>query len=179
MTEADKPRKKLVIKRKRLSVTSTPESEENAPAVIQRSRKRVLTFDKPVKKVKQPPPKPKKKVAPSVVRSSELNKALSQYSKAWRSYRPLSHDIERQVFQYIGANHLSASKRVVKDLIKKQTSAINYLKNSTMDEPVYDLDGTQSGLVSWERANKASRLLVKVEALKAAEKRAKRPKRRR
>ncbi|PWQ97687.1 ProQ/FINO family protein [Leucothrix pacifica] len=174
----DKPRKTLIIKRKRSTATNTPESEENAPAAILRTNKRVLTFDKPKKKQPQPPPKKKKRVNPSVIRGAELNKALSSHSKAWRSMQPLSHDIEKQVFQFIGARHLSASKRVVKALIKKQTNAINYLKNSIMDAPIYDLDDNQTGLVSWERASIAAKRLVRVEAERAAEKRAKTRKRR-
>lgn len=169
----DKP-KKLTIKRKRSTATDTPESEENAPAAILRSGKRVLTFDKPVKKQPQPPAKKKKKVAPSVIRGAELNKALSAHSKSWRSNRPLGHDIEKQMFQFIGCRHLSASKRVVKTLLKKHTSAINYLKNSEMDAPIYDLNDNQTGLVSWERASIAAKLLVKVEAERQAAKRAKR-----
>lgn len=170
----EKPRKTLKITRKRSTAINAPDSEESAPATIQRSAKRVLTFDKPVKKAKQPPPPKKKRVNPSVIRGSELNKALSAYSKSWRSNRPLSHDIEKQVFQFIGARHLSASKRVVKTLLKKHTSAINYLKNSEMDAPIYDLDDNQTGLVSWERASIAAKLLVKVEAERQAAKRAKR-----
>lgn len=170
------PSKTLIIKRKRSTASSNSESEENAPAAIVRPRKRVLTFDKPKKKQPQPPQKKKKRVAPSVIRASELNKALSSHSKAWRAYSPLAADIEKQVFQYIGANHLSASKRVVQALLKKHQSAKNYLLNSTMDAPVYDLSDNETGLVSWERASKAAKLLVKVEAQREAEKRAKRRK---
>ena len=172
------PPKKLTIKRKRPQATTTPESEENSATAIVRPRKRVLTFDKPKKKQPQPPPKKKKRVAPSIIRGSELNKALSEHSKAWRANWPLSVDIEKQVFRFIGANHLSASKRVVKTLLKKHQSAKNYLLNSTMDAQIYDLNDNETGLVSWERASLAAKLLVKVEAQREAEKRAKAGKRR-
>ncbi len=168
------PRKKLTITRKRTTAIPVSEAGEDVPAAIQRAKKRVIKLDKPKKKQSQPIPARKKpKKPPSQIRAADLNKALSEYSKAWRGFRPLASDIERQIFQFIGARHLSASKRVVTALLKKQRTAKNYLLNSEMDAPVFNLDDTQSGLVSWERANKAARQLVKVEAQRQADKRAK------
>lgn len=180
MPDNPKPRKTLIIKRKRSTATNASESEESSAAATLPTKKRVIKLDRPVKKVKQPPQpqKKKKRVAPSIIRASELNKALSEQSKAWRANWALSADIEKQVFQYIGANHLSASKRVVKALLKKHQSAKNYLLNSTMDASIYDLNDNETGLVSWERASLAAKLLVKVEAQREAEKRAKAGKRR-
>lgn len=172
------PRKTLTVTRKRSTATSASEAEESTAAATLPTKKRVIKLDRPAKKIKQPPQpqKKKKRVAPSVIRGSELNKALSEHSKAWRANWALSADIEKQVFRFIGANHLSASKRVVKALLKKHQSAKNYLLNSTMDSPVYDLNDKETGLVSWERASLAAKLLVKVEAQREAEKRAKRKK---
>ena len=179
MPDNQKPRKTLIIKRKPLAATNASDSEESAAPLKLPTRKRVIKLDRPAKKPKQPPqppPKKKKRVAPSVIRASELNKALSAHSKAWRSYSPLAADIEKQVFRFISERHLSASKRVVQSLLKKHQSAKNYLLNSVMDAPIYDLSDSETGLVSWERASKAAKLLVKVEAQREAEKRAKRRK---
>lgn len=170
---------KLSIRRKPGKNGDESATDEEISKPVAKRRKRVVILETKAKAPKQnnqPPAqnrKRKPKVKPSVIRSSELNKALSAHSKAWRANRPLSHDIEKQVFRFISARHLSASKRVVKALIKKQTSAINYLKNSEMDAPVYNLDDEQSGLVSWERASIAAKLLVRVEAEREAAKRTK------
>lgn len=179
MTEHKKPRKTLIIKRKPVAANNIGESEESTVPLKLPTKKRVIKLDRPVKKPtepSQPSPKKKKQVAPSVIRASELNKALSAHSKTWRSYRPLATDIEKQVFRFISERHLSASKRVVQALLKKHQRAKNYLLNSTMDAPIYDLNDNETGLVSWERASLAAKLLVKVEAQRESEKRAKRKK---
>ena len=179
MPDNQKPRKTLTVTRKRSTATNASEAEEGSAPLKLPTKKRVIKLDRPAKKPKQPPQPPskkKKRVAPSVIRASELNKALSAHSKAWRSYSPLATDIEKQVFRFISERHLSASKRVVQALLKKHQRAKNYLLNSVMDAPIYDLSDNETGLVSWERASLAAKLLVKVEAQREAAKRAKRKK---
>ena len=170
---------KLSIKRKTGNSAGESLPDAGTGGRVVKRRKRVIKLETTAKKQKQdnqPPAKKKKRVAPSVIRASDLNKALSEHSKAWRSMSPLSHDIEKQVFRFISERHLSASKRVVKTLLKKHQSAINYLKNSEMDSPICDLQDNQTGLVSWERASLAAKLLVTVVAQKAADKRVRRRK---
>ena len=100
--------------------------------ILKQNKKQVMNPNQPIKSAAKLP-KNKKPVSPSTIRQSELNKALSQYSKAWRAHRPLASDIEKQIFKFIGANQLSSSKRVVQLLLKKHLRAKNYLLNTVMD----------------------------------------------
>lgn len=169
---------KLVIRRTSGAGNELPAGEDEQPGRVVLRKKRVIKLDRPerVTKVENKPavkPRKKPKVAPSRIRESDLNKVLSIHSKAWRAHWPLSVDIEKQVFQYIGANHLSASKRVVVSLLKKHRTAKNYLLNEVMDAARHDLNDQQCGVVTWEQASKAAKRLIKVEAQREADKRTK------
>lgn len=171
------PRRTLKVTRKLSVKTDADDAVESGTSLRLPTKKRMIKLDSSARKSKQlhqSQAKKKKRVAPSVIRESDLNKVLSNHSKSWRSYRPLDLDIEKQVFQFIGKNHLSASKRVVKSLLKKHHIAKNYLLNEVIDAPRYDLNDNETGVVTWEQASVAAKLLVKVEAQRAAEKRAKR-----
>ena len=179
MTE-EIPKKTLTIKRKRLSVTTAPEGEESStPAPIRRSRKRVLTFDKPKKKQPAPPPKPKKpKKPPSTIRARDLDQAIGTHSKIWRSHAPLALGIEKQLFRLIATHHLSASKRVVKSLLVKHCNNPNYLRDIQDGATRYNLDGTSAGTCHITDEENARKRLKQLEIQKLTEQTLKKNKRR-
>ena len=125
---------------------------------IKRSRKRIIRRDElpsnklsttkapPKPKPKKPPkpPAPKKPdVSPSDVRLDNLNENLNNYSEAWRDYKPLMIGVEKEVFRYIAANHLSASKRVVQRILRQHVQDERYQRNLIAGGGRRHLDGTK------------------------------------
>ncbi|PID34145.1 MAG: hypothetical protein CR976_01840 [Thiotrichales bacterium] len=67
---------------------------------------------------------------------------MSNDSEAWREFRPLVIGVEKEVFRYIAAHHLSASKRVVQRLLRRHTQDERYQRNLKAGGGRYHLDGT-------------------------------------
>ncbi len=149
----DKPTKRLSLKRK-----TAPELTENGTQTRLRSRKRIIRrAELPANKLsttKAPPkakPKPKKAVkptpskkagtSPSDIRLHNLNTHLNNASEAWSEFKPLVIGVEKEVFRYIAAHHLSASKRVVQRLLRQHTQDERYQRNLLAGGGRYHLDG--------------------------------------
>ncbi len=154
MTE--KPRKALSLKLK----ANTGTVEENPAQRFTRRHKRIIRREElPANKLsntKAPPkPKPKPKKAakptppkkqgtsPSDIRLANLNAHLNNHSEAWREFKPLVIGVEKEVFRYIAAHHLSASKRVVQRLLRQHTQDERYQRNLLAGGGRYHLDGRQ------------------------------------
>ena len=136
-------RKKLSITRKHTS-TRSDEGERTITSVIG-SKKRIV-IAKPETKQKEQPKKKKPKKPPSTLRVNELDAELCKLSKAWRSHKPLSLGVEKQIFKAISDGKLSASKRVVRALMRKHCNNPNYLRNTVIGLR-YDLTDSESGYV--------------------------------
>ncbi len=152
MTE--KPHKALNLKLK----ANIGTTEENPAQRLTRRRKRIIRREElPASKLsntKAPPkPKPKPKKAtkptppkkpgtsPSAIRLANLNAHLNNHSEAWREFKPLVIGVEKEVFRYIAAHHLSASKRVVQRLLRQHTQDDRYQQNLKAGGERYHLDG--------------------------------------
>ncbi len=152
MTE--KPCKALSLKLK----ANTGTAEENPAQRLTRRRKRIIRREElPASKLsntKAPPkPKPKPKKAakptpskkpgtsPSAIRLANLNAHLNNASETWREFKPLVIGVEKEVFRYIAAHHLSASKRVVQRLLRQHTQDERYQRNLLAGGGRYHLDG--------------------------------------
>ncbi len=131
---------------------------ENVAKGLKRPRKRIIRREElPANKLsntKAPPkPKPKPKKAtqptppkkagtsPSDIRLANLNANLNNDSEAWREFKPLAMGVEKEVFRYIAAHHLSASKRVVQRLLRQHTQDERYQRNLKIGGGRYHLDG--------------------------------------
>lgn len=159
MSEAEKPRKTLSLKR-----PSAPVETEAAPtnppsALSRRPAKRIIRREdlSGVQKagtIKTPSPKPKakkptkprrpaapKKPAPSQLRLENINASLNAYP-AWLHFKPLAIGIERQIFQHIAKHALSASKRVVQKLLFTHTRDARYQQQLAEGVARVNLDGT-------------------------------------
>ncbi len=154
MTE--KPRKTLSLKLK-ADTTTLP---ENSAQTRTRSRKCIIRRDDlPASKLSNtkipPKPKPKPKKAakptlprkpgtsPSDIRLANLNAHLNNDSEAWREFKPLVIGVEKEVFRYIAAHHLSASKRVVQRLLRQHTQDERYQCNLKTGVARVHLDDTR------------------------------------
>ena len=148
----DQPRKTLSIKPKSESQTVNPDTK-----VVLRANKRIVKREQvqanalskpkakaPTKKPTKPrKPAPKKPlIAPSAIRMDHLNAALNAFV-VWREQQPLALGIERQIFQLIGQQHLSASKRVVQKLLYRHTHQHNYLLKVAQGGQRFNLDGSE------------------------------------
>lgn len=166
----DKPRKTLSIKPK-VEGASTPDQDTKAPL---RANKRIVKREQvqstalakpkanvPTKKPTKPrKPAPKKTlVAPSDIRMDRLNAALNAFA-VWREHQPLALGIEKEIFQWIAQQHLSASKRVVQKLLYKHTHQRNYLLNVGQGGQRFYLDGREAGIIIPAERDYAGRLLV-------------------
>ncbi|MBO0611423.1 ProQ/FINO family protein [Thiothrix fructosivorans] len=149
----DKPRKTLSLTRKTDKPEGTPSSVIKTVAgkrIIRREASATPSppRNKPVKgkAPRKKPAAPKKVVTPpSTIREQELDQQLNGHFGAWRDHLPLAVGIEKAIFRYISENHVSASKRVVQQLLLHHTSTIQYL-NNIMQQPMrYNLDGSPSG----------------------------------
>ena len=163
----DKPRKTLSLGRKTEKAEETPSSGIKTVAgkrVIRREASATSPSprSKPIKgKVPRKKPSTQKKVVipPSTIRMQELDQQLNGHFETWRDYLPLALGIEKAVFRYISENHVSASKRVVQQLLNRHTSAMKYLHN-IMQQPLrYHLDGSPAGeVILTERESAALKL---------------------
>ncbi len=161
----DQPRKTLSIKPKSAPQAANPETK-----VLTRGNKRIIKREqvqatelakpkprKPTKSRKTAPKKPL--VAPSGIRLDNLNAALNAFV-VWREQQPLALGIERQIFQLIADQHLSASKRVVQKLLYRHTHQRNYLLKIGQGGQRFNLDGTEDGAILPEECEHAGRLLA-------------------
>lgn len=154
-TMTDKPRKTLSLGRKTDKPDGTSPSGSKTIAGKRVIRREASTTpssprNKPAKgKVPRKKPAAPKKVVipPSTIRVQELDQQLQAHFVAWRDYLPLALGVEKTIYRYISTNHVSASKRVVQQLLHRHTSAMQYLHN-LMQQPLrYHLDGSPAGEV--------------------------------
>ncbi len=168
----DKPRKTLSIKPKAAPTTELHQETKTVSRgnkrIIKREQVQPYALAKP--KAKFPPKKPNKPrkpapkkplVSPSDIRMDNLNAALNAFV-VWREEQPLALGIERQIFQLIADQHLSASKRVVQKLLYRHTRHRDYLLKISQgkSEQRYNLDGTSGGYINPEECEHAQRLLM-------------------
>lgn len=166
-------REKLSLSRKPKAATTTPASDENGTTERLRGNKRVIKFDRPEKKPPQQTNAPKRrkpKKPPSSLRVNGLDTELGKESKVWRKHLPLALGIERQIFQQIGRQNLSASKRVVKLLLHKHTHNKNYLVDIAAGVSRYNLDGSEAGQCTLADEEHSRRVLKKLEVEKLVKK---------
>ena len=145
------PRKTLSIKPKLLNITSESNELEKHSKGIQRGNKRIIkreqlpstalpkTKSKSTKKPRKPIPK-KPLVSPSLLRMEALNTHLNTF-EVWRECRPLALGIEREIFQYIAQQRISASKRVVQKLLNRHTQQLTYQQNLALGHQRCHLTG--------------------------------------
>ena len=154
--------------KKTLSLNKTVPDNAQQPEVPlprRRSGKRIIRREQlPVQSLantKAPPAKPAKKkksqkapptktptTPPSELRMEALNKQLCATFSIWRDHQPLALGIEKGLFRFIAAQHISASKRVVQKLLKRHTSSQAYRDNIQQQALRYELDGTPAGEIS-------------------------------
>ena len=178
MTE--KPRKTITIKPKAAPTTEQVTSHDEAAKAIFRGNKRMIKREQvqptalakpkakaPSKKSAKPrKPAPKKPlVAPSDVRMDNLNAALNAFA-VWRERKPLALGIEKQIFQLMADQHLSASKRVVQKLLYRHTRQRDYLLKISQGKggQRYNLDGTSDGVILPEECEHAERLFMNADS---------------
>ena len=172
MTE--RPRITLSIKPKAVSTTEQAPTLNPETKAVSRGNKRIIKREqvqpyalaKP--KAKVPPKKPNKPrkpapkkplVSPSDIRLDNLNAALNAFV-VWRERKPLALGIERQIFQLIAQQNLSASKRVVQKLLYRHTHQRNYLLNVGQEGQRFNLDGSAAEGILPEEREHAGRLLA-------------------
>jgi hypothetical protein len=170
----DKPRKTISIKPKALPSTEQTSKPDQATKTVSRGNKRIIKREqvqpyalaKP--KAKAPPKKPNKPrkpapkkplIAPSTIRMDNLNVALNAFV-VWRELQPLALGIERQIFQLIAQQQLSASKRVVQQLLYRHTHQRDYLLKVGRGGQRFNLDGSEDGVILPEEREYAGRLLA-------------------
>lgn len=170
----DQPRKTLSIKPKiALTTEQAPTLNQETKAVL-RGNKRIIKREqvqatalakpkakvptkKPTKPRKTAPKKPL--IAPSVIRMDNLNAALNAFV-VWREQQPLALGIERQIFQLIAQQNLSASKRVVQKLLYQHTHQRHYLLKVGQGGARFNLDGSADGVILPAECEHVGRLLA-------------------
>lgn len=176
----DRPRKTLTIKPKAVPTTEQASTLNQETKTVSRGNKRIIKREqvqpyalaKP--KAKVPPKKPNKPrkpapkkplVAPSDIRMDNLNAALNAFA-VWRERKPLALGIEKQIFQLIAEQHLSASKRVVQKLLYRHTRHRDYLLKISQgkSEQRYNLDGTSGGYINPEECEHAERFFMNADS---------------
>ena len=160
---AEQPDKKTLSLKK-----TVPDNAQlpEAPSLRKRSGKRIIRRDqlpaqslantkapppaKPAQKKKsqKAPPTKTPKTPPSELRMDALDKQLCTAFSIWRDHQPLALGIEKSLFRFIAAQHLSASKRVVQKLLQRHTSNQSYRDNIQQQTRRYELDGTPAGEIS-------------------------------
>ena len=170
----DQPRKTLSIKPKIASTTEQAYTLNQETKTVSRGNKRIIKREqvqpyalakpktkvptkKPTKPRKTAPKKPV--VAPSVIRMDNLNAALNAFV-VWREHQPLALGIERQIFQLIVQQNLSASKRVVQKLLYQHTHQRHYLLKVGQGGSRFNLDGTGADVILPVEQEYVRRLLV-------------------
>ncbi len=163
MTMAEQPDKQtLSLKKEKLENTQPPgvalPRKRSGKRVIRReqlpaqslAKTKAPTLAKPAKK-KKPQKAPLTKTPttpPSELRMDALDKQLCGAFSIWRDHQPLALGIEKSIFRFIAAQHISASKRVVQKLLKRHTSTRSYRDNILQQAQRYELDGSPAGEVS-------------------------------
>lgn len=172
MTE--RPRITLSIKPKAAPTTDTGSKPDQEAKTVSRGNKRIIKREqvqadalakpkakaptkRPAKPRKTTPKKPL--IAPSVVRMDNLNVALNAFV-VWREQQPLALGIERQIFQLIAQQNLSASKRVVQKLLYQHTHQQRYLVKVGQGGQRFNLDGTVADVILPVEQEYVRRLLV-------------------
>ena len=172
MTE--NPRKTITIKPKASPTTEQITSPDEANKAIFRGNKRIIKREQlqpaalakpkakvPTKKPNKPrKPAPKKPlVSPSDIRMDHLNAALNAFT-VWREHQPLALGIEKQIFQLIAQQNLSASKRVVQKLLYQHTHQRHYLLKVGQGGARFNLDGSADGVILSAEREHVGRLLA-------------------
>jgi hypothetical protein len=170
----DQPRKTLSIKPKIAPTTEQASTLNQETKAVLRGNKRIIKREqvqatalaKPKAKVPaKKPNKPRKTapkkpvVAPSGIRMDNLNAALNAFV-VWREQQPLALGIERQIFQLIADQHLSASKRVVQKLLYRHTHQRHYLLKVGQGGSRFNLDGTGADVILPAEREHVGRLLA-------------------
>ena len=170
----DQPRKTLSIKPKALPSTRQASKPDQATKTVSRGNKRIIKREQvqatalakpkakvPTKKTNKPrKPAPKKPlISPSDIRVDNLNAALNAFA-VWRERKPLALGIERQIFQLIADQQLSASKRVVQKLLFRHTHQCDYLFKVGQGGQRFNLDGSTSGVILPEEYEHVGYLLA-------------------
>lgn len=163
MTEEEKPRKKLTLKRK-----PKPKVKEEAPskeinedvAEFVRGRKRVIKMQSPAQKkaIKD------SLLSPSERQSRELKRMLAEEFSVWRRRRPLARGIDEQIAEFTGSKDLEISKRAIKKLLHRHTHHKNYLQNVARGGVRFRLNGTEEGEILKEERDHARRALEALDA---------------
>lgn len=165
----DQPRKTLSIKPKSAPQVANPETKVVLRAnkrIVKREQVQATALAKP--KAKAPAKKPNKPrktapkkplVAPSGIRMDNLNAALNAFV-VWREHQPLALGIERQIFQLIAQQNLSASKRVVQKLLYQHTHQRHYLLKVGQGGARFNLDGSADGVILPAEREHVGRLLA-------------------
>ena len=151
----DKPRKTLSLTKKADKPEGTPPSGIKTMTGKRIIRREASTTPSPPRKKPAKGKTPRKKTAPprkvvippSTIRMQELDQQLNGQFGAWRDNLPLALGVEKAIFRYISTHHLSASKRVVQQLLRHHTSAMQYLHNLMQQPRRYHLDGSPAGEV--------------------------------
>lgn len=171
----DRPRKTLTIKPKIAPTTEQAPTVPQETKTISRANKRIIKREQvqptalakpkakvPPKKSTKPrkPAQKKPLVAPSDVRMDHLNAALNKFV-VWLERQPLALGIEKQVFQLIADQHLSASKRVVQKLLYRHTRHRDYLLKISQGKggQRYNLDGTEAEIILLAEQEHAERAI--------------------
>ena len=165
----DQPRKTLSIKPKSEPQAANPETKavlRGNKRIIKREQVQATALAKPKAKVPtKKPTKPRKTapkkplIAPSDIRMDNLNVALNAFV-VWRDQLPLTLGIERQIFQLIAQQNLSASKRVVQKLLYQHTHQSHYLLKVGQGGVRFNLDGSADGVILPEEREHVGRLLA-------------------
>lgn len=170
----DRPRKTLSIKPKTVPTTEQTATLHQETKTVSRGNKRIIKREqvqpyalaKPKSKaLPKKPNKPRKPalkkplVSPSDIRMDNLNAALNAFA-VWRERKPLALGIERQIFQLIAQQNLSASKRVVQKLLYQHTHHRSYLLQVGQGGARFNLDGSADGVILPEEREQAGRLLA-------------------
>ena len=167
----DQPRKPLTLKTR----TTGEDKQPTVPSPRKRSGKRIIRRDQlPAQSLattKAPPPgkpakkkKPKKAVAakqvvtpPSDLRMAALDQQLHEAFTVWNDYQPLALGIEKSIFRFIAEHHISASKRVVQQLLQRHTTTRSYRANILQQAQRYNLDGSPAGQINQIEKDHAQR----------------------
>lgn len=170
----DQPRKTLSIKPKTAPTTEHASTLNQETKTVSRGNKRIIKREQvqatalakpkakaPTKKPNKPRKTAPKKplIAPSAIRMDNLNAALNALV-VWREHQPLALGIERQIFQLIATQQLSASKRVVQKLLYQHTHQRHYLLKVGQGGARFNLDGSVEGDILPTEREYVGRLLA-------------------
>lgn len=158
MTEEEKPRKKLTLKRKpkpKVAETIPPKEINEDVSEFVRGRKRVIKMQSAAQKkaIKD------SQLSPSERQSRELKRMLAEEFSVWRRRRPLARGIDDQIAEFTASKGLEISKRAIKKLLHRHTHHKSYLQNVGRGGVRFMLDGTEDGEILREERDHAKRAL--------------------